>query len=698
MPKQKVSITDNGIRSGVTADSKKAICEYIWNGFDANATCVELEYKCNEVGHVLEFSIRDNGEGIRRDTLDITFGKYQDSNKSKSFQWSSQVKGRKGKGRYSFHCFATKADWISVYQDGDQLLKHHISIGSDDMTHFDDHGEDGDNKRVHTGNTGTIVSFTNISLTQEFLESEDFINYLKKEYAVFLKLNESYGKQIIINGTPLDYQSIIADSDDTKYEISEKDGSHTYTFDVTFIRWKEKIKENYSSYFLDSNQMERCEKTTTLNKKDTQFHHSVYVQSSYFDEFVPTTKEKNQTNSETEDTIQLTIEGADFRGNKSEKDYVFKRLVELLKKWIVGKQKEYIHDVAGEELWNRYENNGTVNIPQNDYEQPLYEDLKQTVKGIYAVQPKIFTNLKKESAKALVGCIKLLLQTDKREDILIILESVVKMTDEERHRLADILQRNELSNITNTIAMLEDRFRTVSALKAMVFDKSLNAYEVDDVQRIVSSAFWLFGEQYNIITEAEPDFQQALELYLKKLQENKKGKKKDEVKVEKMTDPDKNKEMDIFATRQTRNNQSVENIIIELKRPNVKLGVKELGQIKTYMRVILNEPQFNSTKAQWTFILVGNELSKNKAIEAEYKTNQSWGKKDLVMKITEGTEYEIYVKTWSTIFDEFEIRHNFLLERLQTKREKLSATYKDKEDLHKIVEQAKQQAEINEKI
>lgn len=693
MPKQQVSITDNGIRSGVTADSKKAICEYIWNGFDANAITVELEYKCNELGYVSEFVIKDDGDGIRRETLDITFGKYQESNKSKSFQWSSQVKGKKGKGRYSFHCFATQADWISVYQDGDLLLKHHISIDSDDMTHFDDHGDDGENKIVHSEGTGTIVTFTNIKLTREFFESEDFIDYLKKEYAVFLKLNESYGKQIIINGVPLDYQSIIADSDNAKTEIREKDDSHTYRFDVTFIRWKEKTKENYKSYFLDSNQMERSEKTTTFNRKDTQFHHSVYVQSSYFDAFVPTIKNKNQSNSETDDAIQLAIEEFEFRGDKSEKDYVFKQLEEWLKKFIEAKQKEFINEVAGEELWSKYENNGTVCKPQNDCELPLYEDLKQTVKGIYSVQPKVFTNLKNESAKALVGCIKLLLQTDKREDILIILESVVKMSDEERHRLADILQRTELSNITNTIAMLEDRLRIVSALKAIVFDKSLNAYEVDDVQKILSSAFWLFGEQYNIITEAEPDFQQALELYLKKLQENKKGKKSD-VKVEKLTHPDKNKEMDIFATRQTRNSQSIENIIIELKRPSVKLGDKELRQIKRYMRVILKESQFNSTKAQWTFILVGNQLDNTGAIQTEYKTNQSWGKKDLVMKITENTEYEIYVRTWSTIFDEFETRNNFLMERLKTKRENLCAKYKDKEDLHNIVEQAKQNTQL----
>lgn len=197
MAKQKVSITDNGIKSGVTSDEKRAICEYIWNGFDAKATCVELVYEYNELGYIQYFAIKDNGEGIRRDSLYLTFGKYQDSNKKRSFQWSSQIKGYKGKGRYSFDCFATRADWVSVYQNGDQLLKHHISIESEDMTHFNDHGEEGENLITHSCTTGTIVSFSNVKITREFFESDDFINYLKKEYAVFLKLNESSNKKYL---------------------------------------------------------------------------------------------------------------------------------------------------------------------------------------------------------------------------------------------------------------------------------------------------------------------------------------------------------------------------------------------------------------------------------------------------------------------------------------------------------------------
>ncbi len=683
MSKRKVNINDTSIMSGVTKDAKKAICEYIWNGFDANATNVYLEYAATEIGGITSFVIRDDGDGINRSQLHDTFGTYQDSIKKKSYQWSSQVKGKKGKGRYAFNCFASRAIWTSVYKDADKLFKHVVSIDEGENDHFDDHSEDGQ-KIVHNVQTGTEVSFDNVRLSREFFESDEFIGYLKIEYAVFLKLNENRSKALFINGVKLDCDDIIAEFDTKTVGIEDdNDNYKLYSFDLAFIRWKEKTKENYCIYYLNEDGIERYEETTKLNKKDTGFHHSIYVNSSYFQFF------GHSSTMKTAGLQQLQFEN--FEIQKTEKDKVFKSLRRRVLEWLSEKEKLFIEQVAGDELWNKYERSGVVELPKNEYEEPLYNELKDTVKGIYTVQPKIFKNLQNVPAKALVGCLKLLLQTDKREDVLTIIDGINRMTDEERHRLAEVLKATELSHITNAIELLENRLRTVSALKKMVFDKGLNALEVPDIQAMVSKAFWLFGEQYNIVTEAEPDFQQALERYLQKIHQEVDGKSTSAINAEKIEHPDVNKEMDIFAFRQNKNSLGIENIVVELKRPSVNLGELELSQIKNYMRLIYKEPQFSSVKAKWTFILVGKDFDKSGTIENEFLTNQHWGKKDLVLHIENATQnYEIYVMKWSTIFDDFEMRHDFLMKRLQFKREALTAQYNSKEDLHKIVEDAKE--------
>lgn len=130
----------------------------------------------------------------------------------------------------------------------------------------------------------------------------------------------------------------------------------------------------------------------------------------------------------------------------------------------------------------------------------------------------------------------------------------------------------------------------------------------------------------------------------------------------------------------------IENIVIELKRPTVKLGEVEVSQVKTYMRLIYSEPRFNSPNSTWTFILVGNDFDNSGYIENEINSNKTWGRKNLIQHVSNKRQnYEIYVKKWSSIFDDFEIRHKFILDKLNFKRKELIAKYNTKEDLHKIV-------------
>lgn len=111
---------------------------------------------------------------------------------------------------------------------------------------------------------------------------------------------------------------------------------------------------------------------------------------------------------------------------------------------------------------------------------------------------------------------------------------------------------------------------------------------------MVPNMFWIFGEEYNIVTESEPDFEEVLTRYIDKVHQSKNGKSKSRRNKQKIDHPDKNKEMDIFAFRQSFEHNLIENIVVELKHPNIKLGEIELSQVKTYMNVITEQPMFNA--------------------------------------------------------------------------------------------------------
>lgn len=670
MTKRKVNITNNSISNTVTKDVNKAICEYLWNGFDANASQLSIRYTKNAF-NITSLEIQDNGEGIDRSSLQETFGCFQDSQKLHTYQWSSQVKGKKGKGRYSFNCFASKADWVTVYKDKEShYIRHKITIKKGDNQNYDDNEQE--TKSSSVKRTGTTVSFSDINLSSDFFDSEVFLDYLKKEFAVFLFLNKAQFKEILINGEKLDYEDVIEDSDNKVIQI-EGDRT-TFYFNVTYIRWKEKMKENYSMYFLDSSQTEKYERTTTFNNKDTKFHHSLYISSDYFNHFVDNaTGEKN-------------LFGAD---NTSPKDKVFKTLVKQLKRFLEEKQKKYVAEVASKKLLAKYQYKGIIRQPQNDYDKILVEDLKKTISAMYEVQPKIFTNLQDDQAKTLVGVVELLLQTDKREDLISIMESVVKLSDDERHNLASVLKTTDLSRITDTIRLIQNRIRTISALKVAV-NPANGMNEVDDLQKLIEQSFWIFGEEYNIVTQAEPDFNQALMEYLDKLYDTVPGTSKSNYSKDKIEHPDVNKEMDLFAFRQNVQNSIIDNIVVELKHPKVKLGEKELSQVKTYMNVIMSDSRFNASNMRWKFYLVGNDFDSSNYIHNEMRNAINWGKKNLVCHVdNNGIQYEIFVLKWSELFADFEIRHNFLLKKLEMKREELSvSSIHDKTEIHSIVAEA----------
>ena len=63
----------------------------------------------------------------------------------------------------------------------------------------------------------------------------------------------------------------------------------------------------------------------------------------------------------------------------------------------------------------------------------------------------------------------------------------------------------------------------------------------------------------------------------------------------------------------------------ELKSPTVGLGEKELGQVKKYMSVILDQGQFNASNITWEFYLIGNKFDSSKHIDREIKNMQHLG-------------------------------------------------------------------------
>jgi len=269
-----VNVKENSFeRAGITKDRADAVCEYIQNGFEADATSVIVEQLGSELSDAMAIRISDNGTGIPYSTLSDTFGAFLSSTKSAtSIKIRSQA--NKGKGRFSYMAFTSCADWETVFNDEGTHRKYAIHLDSGTRTGFETSEPIECNEALGTSVTLPVYK----------REDSDLFVYttmkskLLEEFAWFLYLNREKGLTLKYCGSDLNYSEYIDDelSSETKVVINDEQ------FTVSVIVWKSKVANSSKIYFMDeAGSLKQC-LNTSFNHNTADFFHAVFVQSTYF--------------------------------------------------------------------------------------------------------------------------------------------------------------------------------------------------------------------------------------------------------------------------------------------------------------------------------------------------------------------------------------------------------------------------------
>lgn len=648
---QKIELGSKGIKRVLRKyKPEEAIAEYVWNGYDATATNVSINILQNNIYGVEEISISDNGYGIPFSQLNTKFKPFFESNKiiiRNSESNSSSYHGKNGVGRLTFFTFAGKAIWETIYEEEEKKYKYSIQIEREGLNDYIATEPTEVDKNTELG---TKVRFFQINEDFQISIMKRFLNI---EFCWFLELMKNNKFKLLINDEPIDYSEILEDRDVRKYKYNNIE------FEVIFCRWSQKLNGEYSKYYyLDGSNKEKFKENTTLNNKGDNFYHSVYVTSTLFDDF---------DFSAVTGQIRLKIAGSsredeDFKYIKREIDNLIReKRTPFIKKYA----KRFLKTVEEKEAYPDFDESN----PLDNFKKECLDELISTV---YYVEPKILSGLNKPQLKTIIRMFALIMESGERDSFVKIIDSVVNMSKDERAELAEALEYTTMSNISRTIIMLKDRAQAVADLKELVFNKELGAGEINAIQPFIEKHYWLFGEQYHLVTAEEPDFEEALRRYIYILDGD--TYTKEEINID---DLDRRKQMDIFAVRQMKNGDIKSSIIVELKHPKITLGYKELEQVKRYKDVILKEARFNAPSIEWKFYLVGNKY--NNQIENEIRNLKHNGEKSLVYSVD---NFKIYVKTWSEIFTEFELNYDFLFDKLQIEQKKIIDTRgKTKEEI-----------------
>ena len=214
---EKAVVTPTGIKELLKSyDWTKSISEYIWNGFDANATRVDLSFKAHAspLDTIYEITISDNGGGISKVDLPRKFQPIYESEKallSNQPKHHSFPHGKEGKGRLTFFTFAGLASWITTCKESQAFVTQRIRIHSESLDSYEPQ-----QIVCPKDETGTKVIFEKISGISKHEVETVLIPFLKREFAWFIELKRSE-VTLTIDGAVLDYEDIVQERAAVEY-------------------------------------------------------------------------------------------------------------------------------------------------------------------------------------------------------------------------------------------------------------------------------------------------------------------------------------------------------------------------------------------------------------------------------------------------------------------------------------------------
>lgn len=606
---KKVQLTSDGIKKHLASTTPVQSCaEYIWNALDASATDIQISFESNEIGGINSITICDNGIGIPFEILDNTFGLFLDSAKKNQRQSSkrisSETHGKDGIGRLTFFSFARNAEWQTVYEREGKKYRYTIRIGSSDLVSYPaDVPEEIDIKTP----TGTTVYFYNINSSVTNPEDPDFRLFLVCEFCWKLLLKSDL--KISLNGNPITAQENISENVFLCPLMTMNPVSS-----VRLIRWTNKLHREFSRYyFLDSSGKERFTDFTSLNKKGDAFYHSVYIHSSFFDNFVFDAGPENQASFDMEEN--------------SPKNEWFKAVKKVADDFLRESRKNFLKISKDKIIDIFVERNifPTFN-EKNKWDVLRHNQLTETIGELYNIQPSLFTGGSIDQKKILIRLIDQLLDSSEAESLYQIIGQVLDLEQAEKEALLDILKISRLSSVVKAVKLIQDRYRALEQIKRLNWDEQLGAKEVPHIQEFMESHFWIIGEEYSLVVAAEKDFDQALRGLYKNLSKP--------VDPTNLNHSDKNKEMDIFLVRQDIFHNKIHNIVLELKHPNRRLGKKYVRQVETYFEVIFSDPRFNASNMEWSYYLIGNEYDTTGFIESQLENAKNHAEPSLISTLS----------------------------------------------------------------
>lgn len=628
-----VEITNEALQKHASCDVYDALGQVIFNAIDSSAKKVEVFLEYEEKGlnqgdlsapEISCIRVKDNGSGIPFNSVTDFFSQYNKSWKKDQIRPDGRpYQGKQGIGRFKYFSLGHDIQWNTCYQkqSGD-LYKYSILGDFSNPKNFPMQEEE----KITNTNVGTEVILRKItSNAKQKLRAKNLSFRIAELVGLYIKSNPQF--QLFINGKVLNPDEFV--DEEKKGNIVVKLDEIEYIFNYTFIVWKPEYSftQHKHAFLFDESFNYKGIFASGVNAADTMPYHTVFLASKFFDDY-----DDYSSNFKTHSS---TIK-------RAYREKLLHFLYEMRKK----RSKERF------KIFSETDYYPFADSPRDEIEAAERNLFDLCAFSILEHEQKVLDN-KKNSLLLLFKLLRKFITND--ATISDNLCEVLNLSPDDAANFKNICQSTSLPALIqhyNEALRRETFLNVLDSLVHKDFYKN-KLKERTQLHKIIAQETWVFGDKFDYtLSNSDQGLANVLkknlkiqELSLSEIEEIENSIEKDAKKADSYL----KKIPDLYMWKTIPNIQEKRNLnlIVELKAPNVPIGVGLQKQAMDIYRGISKTSGVEiSEKNKWEYWLVSSDITE--AMESLYQGDPA----EQILYDYQNGNYRICCRTWNRIIRE----------------------------------------------
>jgi len=522
-------------------------------------------------------------------------------------------------------------EWQTTYRENDETYRYKISAERGNLKRW----TISDPEKVNARGTGTIVEISALTRNYTSLEGDVARQAVAEEFALYLRqypdVTIHYDRRDI---DPAAVEILVRDYD---LPVVEHDGARIAA-GLTVIEWRTSTER--ALYLCDDKGFTLGHVAPGIQAPGFQF--TAYLKTDYFREL---DARGDLRLEELHPGVKRLLDTAKLQMKEHFRQRASEAAVDLVKEW----KKEKVYPYEGE--------------PASVVEEVERQVFDVVALNVNSYVPD-FSESEQKSKRFFFQLLRETLET-RPSAVQRIFQQVLDLPDEKQVELDELLKKTTLEGVINASKIVTDRLDFLRGLELLLFEEPHRSalLERRELQEMLVDHTWIFAEEYHLTIDDE-SLDQVLFKHLELL-----DRKADDLQPVLREDGSTGR-IDMMLSRRIPLPKQDErhHLVVELKRPTVKIDSKAASQVKGYALAVSADERFIDTNTKWTFWAVSNVVTDEVQIEAS-QPNRPQG----IILENEKRRLQVWVKSWGQVIEECRGRLRFFQERLNYLSSKGSA-------------------------